>query len=100
MNIDTLKNNVRIGTVSTVNSEDRTARVIFRDKSNMVSGPLIVLRNQPSITVKGTELTYDGKTESHTHELTISPWLPYVGQTVVCLYPSNGGGDGFVLGGI
>jgi phage baseplate assembly protein gpV len=108
--INALKNIVRIGTVSTVNAANRTARVIFQDKANLVSGPLIVLQNQPSITVHETELTYgvlpadghthDGKTESHTHELTITPWLPNVGQLVVCLYLPNGESDGFVLGGI
>lgn len=32
--------------------------------------------------------------------VTVYPWLPYVGQYVVCLFLPNGKGDGFVLGGI
>lgn len=108
--INALKNIVRIGKVSTVNAEERTARVIFQDKANLVSGPLIILQNQPSITVLETELTYgvlsaeghthEGETESHTHELIITPWLPYIGQLVLCLYLPNGESDGFVIGGI
>lgn len=31
---------------------------------------------------------------------TIYPWLPYIGQFVVCLFLPNGESDGFVLGGI
>jgi len=108
--LNALKNIVRIGRVSTVNAENRTARVIFQDKANLVSGPLIVLKNQPSITVHEKELTYgvlsaeghthEGKTENHTHGLTITPWLPHVGQLVLCLYLPNGESDGFVIGGI
>lgn len=30
----------------------------------------------------------------------VYPWLPYIGQFVVCLYLPNGESDGFVLGGI
>lgn len=32
--------------------------------------------------------------------VTVYPWLPYVGQFVVCLFLAIGEGDGFVLGGI
>ncbi len=32
--------------------------------------------------------------------VTIYPWLPYIGQFVVCLFLPNGNSDGFVLGGI
>ena len=30
----------------------------------------------------------------------VYPWLPYIGQIVVCLYLPNGESDGFVIGGI
>lgn len=33
-------------------------------------------------------------------EIKIYPWLPYVGQKVLCLFIVGGDGDGFVLGGI
>lgn len=105
-----LKNIVRIGKVSSVNAENRTARVNFADKNNLVSGPLIILKNSPFITVENTNLTYGveeaeghthpGITEEHTHEIKISPWLPSVGELVLCIYLPNGESDGFVIGGI
>ena len=126
---------IKVGKVSTVNVEKRTARVIFEDKDEMVSGELQVLINHPLIKITKTDdgaawsgggtynsaprnlggdsyktslpdtinlskvITYVG--ESHTHELKaeVHPWLPYVGQWVICAFPTNGGGDGFVLGG-
>ena len=27
-------------------------------------------------------------------------WLPYIGQTVLCAFITNGDGDGFVIGGV
>lgn len=30
----------------------------------------------------------------------VYPWLPYVGEMVLCIYLPNGDGDGFVIGGI
>lgn len=33
-------------------------------------------------------------------EIKVYPWLPYVGQKVLCLFIINGDGDGFILGGI
>lgn len=43
---------IKIGRVSSVDVEKRTARVVFEDKDDMVSGPLIVLQNHPTITVE------------------------------------------------
>lgn len=70
-----LKDIVRIGTVSSVDMSSRTARVVFPDKNDMVSGSLKI--------VKQEEI-----------------WLPAVGQAVLCLYLPNGESDGFVIGGI
>lgn len=105
-----LKNIVRVGTVSSVNAENRTARVNFVDKNNLVSGQLKILKNTPYVTVEKVTLTYGveeasghthtGKTEGHTHEVKISPWLPSVGDLVLCIYLPNGESDGFVVGGI
>lgn len=36
----------------------------------------------------------------HRQTMTVYPWLPFVGQLVVCLYIPSGESDGFVLGGI
>ena len=38
MEVDILKNLVRISTVSSVDPDKRTARVIFTDQDNLVSG--------------------------------------------------------------
>lgn len=42
-----------------------------------------------------TDKTIDGK--KHEKEITIAPWLPYIGQQVVCIFTDAG--DGFVAGG-
>jgi hypothetical protein len=47
-----LQSLVRIGTVSSVDPGERTARVIFKDRDSLVSGKLKVLQNQPLITVE------------------------------------------------
>ena len=39
------------------------------------------------------------ETKAHKHVMTVYPWLPYIGQFVLCLYLPNGESDGFVLGG-
>lgn len=130
-----LQEQIKIGKVSSVDVEKRTARVIFEDKEDMVSGELKVLTNHPLIKIvkkdNGGEwggvgaynsaprnlggdsykkslpdtvdlskvITYAG--EPHTHDLHVEvhPWLPYVGQFVLCAFPSIGAGDGFILGG-
>ena len=38
--------------------------------------------------------------KKHRQTVTVYPWLPYVGQLVVCLYIPNGESDCFVIGGI
>lgn len=45
-----------------------------------------------------SEKEIEGK--KHRQIVTVYPWLPYVGQFVVCLFIPNGESDGFVLGGI
>ena len=37
---------------------------------------------------------------SHKHNLIIKPWMPKVGEQVLCLYEPIRDGRGFVLGGI
>lgn len=90
--MDALMNIVRIGTVSSINAAERTARVTYQDKKNLVSGPLTVLNREPTVEIQ----TEDG----HTHEVEVKPWMPRVGDSVVCLYLPNGESDGFVLGAI
>ncbi len=38
--------------------------------------------------------------KKHRQTVTVYPWLPFVGQSVVCLFLPYGESDGFVLGGI
>lgn len=66
-----LSNLVRIGVVSSVDPENRRARVIFKDKG-FVSGWLYVLQH--------------------------IAWMPAVNDAVVCLYIPVSNGDGFILG--
>lgn len=74
-----LKNLVRSGKVSSVNSEKCTCRVVFDDLDNLVSAELFVL--QPSCM---NNRFYN---------------LPDVGDSVLCLMaPNDEHGAGFVLG--
>lgn len=122
---------VRVGTVSSVNAAQRTARVIFGDRSNMVSGELIVLRNSPLIIAEiktdneewDVAQTYNGTDSSgnaavkaakvsfnminaelgsrqHSANIGVYDWLPYIGQTVLCIMVQCGDGDGFIIGGV
>lgn len=38
--------------------------------------------------------------EDRMQEIRVFPWIPYVGQYVLCLFLPDGDGDGFILGGI
>ena len=173
----TLNNIVRIGTVSSVDVENRLVRVKFADKQDVDGKPLVsatlkVLQNQPLITIEKWAEDFphglnkwDYETEYNSHDrkidigesyvknpyeslrdviknekvithgkefaiagpplpcscgasaapcpmhgetwaqlnkqvVTVYPWLPYVGQLVVCLFLTNGEGQGFVIGGI
>lgn len=101
-----LSNLVRIGTVSSVDSEKRTARVMFKDK-DMVSGWLSVLQHSRA----GVYVKSDGKhshdlsggstTEEngeHDHVANVTYWMPKVNDTVLVLYLPVFNGDGFILG--
>ena len=85
-----LENLVRVGTVTAINLDERTARVKFQD-TGITSGYLKVLSNQPYIP------DYVG---SHKHNLIIKPWMPHVNDTVLVLYLPVFNADGFVLGGL
>ena len=51
---------------------------------------------------QGPECPLHGVIEHKLHhqKTTVYPWLPYVGQFVLCIYLPNGEHDGFILGGI
>jgi phage baseplate assembly protein V len=70
--IGILKNLIRIGTVSSVNEENGTVRVLFEDKDNMVSDELPLLSYE-----------YD---------------MPDIKDQVLCIFLPNGIEKGFCLG--
>ena len=73
---DELERIVRVGTVATVDTENRTARVSWENWDEGVrSGELNVLYN-------GTD------------------WMPSVGQRVVSLHRPSDNGAGFILGAV
>lgn len=82
MDINQLKNIIRVGIVSSVNGTNCTARVTFPDKDNMVSAELPVIQ----IGGNGTQ----------------GYWIPEVGTRVLCLFTPNASGSGinsgFILG--
>lgn len=107
--LSVLKNIVRTGKVSSVDKANRTARVTFEDKGQIiVSGELKVIKNPPFIPAKDvpqqTEETGGGSGdaafEKHKHKVIITPWLPSPGDYVLCIYIPTEDGDGFVIGGI
>jgi len=126
--IQELKDMVRVGIVSSVNMAKMTARVKIPDQ-NLVTGDLHIVRNTPLIVVinkdGGTEWNYRAEytgydrkldlgesykktypdeivTDYQSKEQTIRvyPWIPYIGQWVLCIFKPDGDGDGFIIGGI
>ena len=87
--IQELKDLVRIGIVSSVNSTKMTARVKIQDLG-IVTGDLKIVQNTPLIT------SHISKEQG----VKIYPWIPYIGQWVLCIFKPDGEGDGFVIGGI
>lgn len=71
---------VRIGTV--MNVRGRYCRVKFRD-TGIDSGWLRIVSMPPDV-----------------QDATVSPWVPAINDTVLCLYLPVENGDGFVIGGL
>lgn len=74
----------RVGRVSAVNKDDHTATVYFDDIEH-VSAALPIVKNIPKI--KASEGIV----------ITVEPWLPAVGEMVICAFLQNST-DGFILG--
>lgn len=89
-----LKDIVRVGIVSSVNAGAMTARVKIQDQG-IVTGDLKIVQNPPKaeIKIKSGSCPADCEVE-------IKPWIPKVGQWVLCLFKPDGECDGFILGGI
>lgn len=98
---------IRIGQVTDVNTADGTVRVHFPDV-DIVSGWLKVIKSPPFIpqskVEQRTENESGGSGEesfaSHSHKVIISPWMPEIGETVLCIYGDEWNGDGYVLGAL
>ena len=104
MNIEDI---ARGGKVTAVNNEKRIAKVWFDDleiESDWM--PVLITRDFiPDYDVpQRTEFEAGGSGDpafaSHKHNLIIKPWMPKVGEQVLCLYEPIRDGRGFVLGGI
>ena len=103
---------VRVGTVSAVNAENRTVRVLFSNRDDTTSDWLYLLQHHSasihvepdcehthtiadSYTGGGSASTVQG----HSHVGTcLTYWMPEVGQRVVCVF--DGDGDGYVAGAL
>ncbi len=85
--IQELKDIVRIGQVSKVNAGEMTARVQIPDQG-IVTGDLRIVKRPPTV-------------ECETGcKIKAKPWIPTVGQWVLCIFKPDGEGDGFIIGGI
>lgn len=76
MDINKIKNLIRIGTISAVNGAACSARVVFDDKDDLVSAEL------PIITIGSSQ--------------TRAYWIPEVGTQVLCIFQPNA--SGFIIG--
>lgn len=103
-----LQNLVRVGVVTAVNPDSRTARVLFESSDGMCSDWLAVLDSHPHIPdydgepqrteFEGPDGEGAAEFEKHKHDLVIKPWLPNVGDKVVTLFLPVENAHGFVLG--
>jgi hypothetical protein len=94
--IQEIKDVVRIGIVSSVNAENRTARVKIRD-NGIVTGDLKILYNRKQGVVIEKCFCPDGP---HECKGIVLPWIPEVNDWVLCIFVTGGDGDGFIVGGI
>lgn len=82
MDTNLMKNIVRIGRVSSIDAAANTAKVVFTDKNELVSGELMIV-NRGSMADKDY-------------------WLPDIDEQVLCLMLPNNSGQGlnagFILG--
>ena len=128
MDIQELKDIVRIGMVSSVNPDKMTARVKIQELG-IVTSDLKIVQNTPLITVENKEDGMEwecnaeytgyhrnlGLKETYKKEypdtiittysnkeqvIKVYPWIPYIGQWVLCIFKPDGEGDGFIVGGI
>ena len=79
----------------------KNRKIVLYEKRETINenGPVICTCPGPT---HGDKCSIHGVIEHKLHHqrTTVYPWLPYVGQFVLCLYLPNGEHDGFILGGI
>ncbi|PWM64303.1 MAG: hypothetical protein DBX61_11820 [Clostridiales bacterium] len=85
---------VRIGQVQNTNKEKRQVRVFFA-YVGIMSGWLTVLQSPPAVTINDSKTT-----PVHNHAMDITPWMPKIGDNVLCLYVPGFNADGYVLGAL
>lgn len=104
---------VQVGTVTSVDSGKRMARVKFHD-TGLISSPLIVLQHfaaglyieldaehthdiTDTFTGSGSASTFPAHTHPGSH---LTYWMPKVNDAVLVLYLPVDDSDGYILGGI
>lgn len=87
---------LRVGKVTDINTSERLVRVHFPDV-DIVSGWLKVIKSPPFV---GGNKSQTETEALHEHKLIITPWLPEIGELVLCLYNTGFNEDGFVIGGL
>lgn len=92
--IQDLKSVVRTGIVSSVNSENMTAKVHI-PQQGITSDDLKIIQNTTMVEIELESGSCEGKVKA-----VVSPWIPKVGQWVACVFKPGGDGDGFIIGGI
>lgn len=104
---------LRVGIVSSVSADGKTARVTLPDAGNMVSGELFIV-SQPATLDLSLSMNSAGdhhhqdsniKTDgSHKHslnqEVKFKNWVPTIGEKVLCIFMCGSETDGFILGAI
>lgn len=91
--------NMRIGKVCNADESNRTVRVIFEEEG-FTSGWLKVLKNPPTIFPNGGAADETDEKKEHKHKLSIHPWMPRIGEIVLCIYDDSFNADGYVIGGM
>lgn len=58
-----------------------------------------VINNEITLEYRCPEHGVD-ETKTHREKITVRPWMPFIDQSVLCLYIPLGKYDGFILGGL
>lgn len=111
MDSRTLRSLVRVGKVSSVDTNELKARVYF-EETDMVSDWLLVIQHKEAVVKVESDGSHThgatasegsvtiGSGGAHTHTARLKTWMPEVGDHVLCLFLPMFNADGFVLGGV